>query len=83
METLQFALRSLRQTPGFALVAILALALGIGANSAIFSIVNAIFLKPLPFADADAIVQLTSTLPDQRRRPVERRTQSLARRSGR
>lgn len=65
METLQFAFRSLRQAPGFALVAILALALGIGANSAIFSVVNAIFLRPLPYADADAIVQLTSSVPEQ------------------
>src|SRR5688572_26237555 len=61
METVKFAFRSLRQTPWFALVAVLALALGIGANSAIFSIVNAIFLKPLPYANPEELVQLTST----------------------
>ena len=61
METLKYAFRSLRQSPGFSAVAVLALALGIGANSAIFSIINAIFLRPLPYAHAEQIVQLTST----------------------
>lgn len=61
METLKFALRSLRQSPGFTLVAVLALALGIGANSAIFTIINAIFLRPLPYAHPERIVQVTST----------------------
>lgn len=61
MDTLTLALRSLKSTPWFTLVAALALALGIGANSAIFSIVNAIFLRPLPYANPGEIVQLTST----------------------
>ncbi len=61
METLKLAFRSLRQSPWFTLVAMLALALGIGANSAIFSIVNAIFLKPLPYLDPHEIVQITAT----------------------
>jgi putative ABC transport system permease protein len=65
MNLIGFAIRSLRQSPGFAIVAILALALGIGANSAIFSIVNAIFLRPLPFANPDNLVVLTSSLPER------------------
>jgi len=65
MNLLQFAFRSLRQSPGFTLVAMLALALGIGANSTIFSIVNTIFLRPLPYAEPASLVQLTSSLPEQ------------------
>ena len=62
METLfhdvRFALRMLWQGRGFTVVAIIALALGIGANSAIFSVVNAIVLRPLPFADSARLVAL-------------------------
>ena len=65
MNTVTFALRSLLKSPGFTLVAVLALALGIGANSAIFSLIDAIFLRPLPYADAARIVQLSSALPDR------------------
>ena len=61
METLKYAFRSLRQSPGFTAVAVLALALGIGANSAIFSIINAIFLRPLPYSHPEQIIQVTST----------------------
>lgn len=65
METIGLALRSLLKAPGFTAVAVLALALGIGANSVIFSIVNAIFLRPLPYANPHELVQLTSTLAER------------------
>ena len=65
MDTFAYAFRSLVKSPVFSLVAILALALGIGANSAIFSMIEAIFLRPLPYVDAGRIVQLQSLLPDR------------------
>lgn len=49
----RYAVRSLARTPGFTVVAVVVLALGIGANSAIFSLVSAVWLKPLQFADAE------------------------------
>ena len=58
-------LRSLRRNPGFAFVAILTLGLGIGANSAIFSVVNGILLKGLPFPEAERLVSLCETWPGE------------------
>jgi predicted permease len=57
------AARSLLRAPGFTLVVIATLALPIGANSAIFSVVNAVLLKPLPFPNADRLVQIAGTAP--------------------
>jgi hypothetical protein len=54
----RYAARSLARSPGFTVVAVAVLALGIGATSAIFSLVSAVWLKPLPFADAERIVAL-------------------------
>src|SRR5262245_62857466 len=57
-QDLTFALRQLRRSPAFTLVAVVTLALGIGANSAIFALVDAALLRPLPFPNADRLVMV-------------------------
>jgi len=64
-QDLRFAFRMLRKNPGFAIVAVLTLALGIGANTAIFSVVYSVLLKPLPFPDADRLLFVFDRLGQQ------------------
>src|SRR5438445_949801 len=61
LQDLRYALRTLRANPGFSVAAILTLALGIGANTAVFSVVDGVLLRPAPFADLDRVMMVWET----------------------
>src|SRR5215469_9203586 len=63
LKDLKHSLRMFRENPGFTLAAVSALTVGVGLNTAIFSVVNAVLLKPPPFADPDRIVMFMNTSP--------------------
>ena len=70
MTDLRYGLRWLRKNPGFAALAVLTLAVGIGVNTAMFSVVNAVLLRPLPFPEADRIVWMARSGPEVKNRWV-------------
>src|SRR6058998_1068041 len=65
MDDLKFAFRQLLKQPGFTAVAVLTLALGIGANTAIFSVINGLLLNPLPYPEPDQLVTLCERSPQR------------------
>jgi putative ABC transport system permease protein len=69
VQDLRYAIRTFARAPGFSIVVLLVLALGIGANTAIFSLLNVVVLRPLPVRDPDRLVQLLSQYPGEPRLP--------------
>ena len=68
LKDLRFGAQTLIKNPGFSAIAILVIALGVGANTAIFSIVNAVLLQPLPFHDPDRLVVFSELMPNTNER---------------
>src|SRR5712692_11275084 len=67
LRDVRFAIKSLRRTPGFVLIAVITLGLGIGANTSAFSVINEVLLRPLPYADSGQLDRIYRAIPQNSR----------------
>ena len=74
VQDIRYAVRGLRKNPGFTLVAVLTLAIGIGATTAVFGVINGVLLRPLPYLDADRLISVSTGKIQGGRRQFRART---------